>query len=619
MRERKKNILLSGGMVFVLVVINALVFWRMVCGAESYTSRNVYGEETTVYVEHLAKQQNWLASFSEDAEADRNYLLAAEQTLEEYAAGLRFVMNNEPEAALGQWYELPEEERAEAAKAAYAACEKAYGKASPKVLKRIEGETLVVRNLLEYRKYLDTYPERIKRIASQANDLGEISLFANNETTMKNILKTQKDFYSLEKLAVVPVVGEGWITLLHYRVTDFFAVLIPFLSLLSFRETEIYGRNRRLWLPLVFTVVGVVALYGSNYVLSAGHLMLPPGDTPVQSIEAFAMCPYTITTGALTALSGGMKVVGCLLLLFVLLILLTAQRKKRLCVGGIALLILAGEAVVAYHAQAPFVLQEVNLFSLFSYERFYERYGNLHVFGQSCSRLPFFLILVGGIFLVLLGVARKGMRQYAARVTRENEQRYFDEVNRQYIESRKIKHDINNHLLALQALIEKGQIDEAKRYIRDVSEKTENASNLVNTGSKVINALLFKKTEKAQAEHKTLVLDVRCSLSALNVSDYDLCSVFGNMLDNALEATREGDEIILRIDRQMDMLYIACENPFVGELRKSGDRIVTTKANPEGHGYGIRRIREIAGHYGGEANVVSENGCFRIEVLLTAG
>ena len=64
------------------------------------------------------------------------------------------------------------------------------------------------------------------------------------------------------------------------------------------------------------------------------------------------------------------------------------------------------------------------------------------------------------------------------------------------------------------------------------------------------------------------------------------------------------------------MLYISCENPFSGELKRRGDRIITTKKDFASHGFGIMRVRELARRYGGEVNITAEKGVFLIEILL---
>ncbi len=141
----------------------------------------------------------------------------------------------------------------------------------------------------------------------------------------------------------------------------------------------------------------------------------------------------------------------------------------------------------------------------------------------------------------------------------------------------------------------------------------------VRTGASVLDALLFKKTEQAKESDIVLTFDVSCPLGDTAISDYDLCSVFGNIIDNALEAVmplEENRKITVAIEKQLDMLYIRCKNPYSGELRIRGDRLLTGKADTALHGYGISRVREIAAKHGGEVKITADNGEFSIEILM---
>ena len=97
-----------------------------------------------------------------------------------------------------------------------------------------------------------------------------------------------------------------------------------------------------------------------------------------------------------------------------------------------------------------------------------------------------------------------------------------------------------------------------------------------------------------------------------------LCTIFGNILDNAIEAAKAGERISVSISKQHDMLYISCEIPFDGELKRRGERIVTTKKDFTAHGFGLMRIRDTAKRCGGDVNITAEDGVFRIEVLINS-
>lgn len=332
-------------------------------------------------------------------------------------------------------------------------------------------------------------------------------------------------------------------------------------------------------------------------------------------MESFKSCPYMINAGALVACMIAFKVLGALVVLFAAAVIVSAEGRRRavstLVIGGV----ICAEIVFAVTGISD-ILSEINILSFFSFERFFIRYLNLDIFGMATSRLPLFIAFAAVVFVVMATAAVRSISMRSAQLTQKAEQEYYDEINRRYLESRKIRHDINNHLLAINALIETGNIEQAKRYISEVQEQTDLAAMPVKTGRDVLDALLFKKTEQAAEKGAAIQYEVSCPLLDCSISDYDLCTIFGNILDNAIEAAKAGERISVSISKQHDMLYISCENPFDGELKRRGERIVTTKKDFTAHGFGLMRIRETAKRCGGDVNITSEGGVFHIEVLM---
>ena len=115
--------------------------------------------------------------------------------------------------------------------------------------------------------------------------------------------------------------------------------------------------------------------------------------------------------------------------------------------------------------------------------------------------------------------------------------------------------------------------------------------------------------------------DLNIGLSAFSLSDYEWCSLFGNILDNAIEAVQKLPEperkIQLSVGRQMDMLCIYCENPYA-TIQKENGTLTTLKSDYKNHGLGIKQIRRIAAKYNGTVDIRTENQTFSISVLLTA-
>lgn len=142
----------------------------------------------------------------------------------------------------------------------------------------------------------------------------------------------------------------------------------------------------------------------------------------------------------------------------------------------------------------------------------------------------------------------------------------------------------------------------------------------IRTGNDALDVILNEKSLICRTEN----IDFTCMAdgSALSfMSDPDIYSLFGNIMDNAIEASRkirvQSERVIgVVIRRSGDMLSVNVYNHYEGELKMQGGLPVTTKSDAFAHGYGMRSIAMIAGRYGGDMSVVAKNGIFDLNMLF---
>lgn len=162
--------------------------------------------------------------------------------------------------------------------------------------------------------------------------------------------------------------------------------------------------------------------------------------------------------------------------------------------------------------------------------------------------------------------------------------------------------------------------DEEKESVRQV---LDDYGAVAHTGSEAIDVLL------AQNRHRCKQLGIELNyygnaneLSFL--SPDDVYSLFGNVLDNAIDAVSEIVDVQKRIieivvERRGDLVYCSASNYFEGELKMSDGLPRTTKRGKSGfHGYGMKSIRLIVQKYGGSAEVSVENNIFTLVFYLVS-
>ena len=205
--------------------------------------------------------------------------------------------------------------------------------------------------------------------------------------------------------------------------------------------------------------------------------------------------------------------------------------------------------------------------------------------------------------------------QYLQYEVRQRAQQY--EISKDTIDMINVKcHDIKYKIGAL--LAQKGVPDAAD--VSDLYESISIYDTKVETGNTMLDVLLTEKS--LYCEQNGITFSCMAQGDKLGfLSDGDLYCLFGNIIDNALEAVRsllekERRVINLVVKAKNGLLLVQEENYFAGELQFRDWLPVTTKEDKNYHGFGTRSIRMIAHKYGGELSTSVQDGVFRLNIVF---
>lgn len=196
----------------------------------------------------------------------------------------------------------------------------------------------------------------------------------------------------------------------------------------------------------------------------------------------------------------------------------------------------------------------------------------------------------------------------------EMKQAYYRDRTNDEERVRSVYHDMKNHLLVLER---QTSSKEASQMLETLQQEVEMYENYAHTGNDILDIILKEKTELARK--KQIDFSITADLDGINfIEPLDISTIFGNSLDNAIEASEKLPEgqgaILVKVVRVQNFLSILIENNC-GEDSHSGGRR-TTKKDDFLHGFGISNMKNAVAKYKGQLITKCENGKFTLKILI---
>ena len=177
-------------------------------------------------------------------------------------------------------------------------------------------------------------------------------------------------------------------------------------------------------------------------------------------------------------------------------------------------------------------------------------------------------------------------------------------------------HDLKHQVQAIRAVKDE---KERETYLEKIEKSVQIYSAIVRTGNEILDTILTEKSLICENSgiHINCVADG--SLLAF-MNPVDLYTLFGNALDNAIEAVRKLESkekrvIDIMYERQ-SFLMLQIVNPMCGEVKFEDGLPLTTKAKNGYHGYGMKSMLHTIQKYEGHLTTEVKNGCFYFNVML---
>jgi sensor histidine kinase YesM len=196
---------------------------------------------------------------------------------------------------------------------------------------------------------------------------------------------------------------------------------------------------------------------------------------------------------------------------------------------------------------------------------------------------------------------------------------YMENLEKLIQQLKSERHDFNNQLGVIYGLLESGDADGAREYATGLVKAAQEYQTIVNVPYSMIRAMLNYKLSVIRETGIPLKLNINIP-GGLNLNEFDITVILGNLLDNAAEACLKMDEaqryISLCMQYKPEYLIIQTENPAVAEPAHSGGLYATTKPYTKNHGFGLANIEYLVNKHSGFIKTGQDHGIFSTDIAL---
>ena len=267
----------------------------------------------------------------------------------------------------------------------------------------------------------------------------------------------------------------------------------------------------------------------------------------------------------------------------------------------------------------PVLVIVLNLFLIPKYHRTFYSQQILQGYIAMILVLLFILALFYTMFLMMANILNRNKKLQQENHFLSVQQERYENLRISIEDARQARHDTRHHFLQLSAMAEDGDLEKIKDYLSLAISKVPSLDFHFCENQAVDRVIGYYY---ALAQKDEIPFHARIQLPApLLLDEADLCLVLSNLLENALEASRETAKIRQQIFVEVyphltSILLIKVENNFDGNVKEKNHLFHSSKR--KGPGIGIQSVRRMVEKNGGSSSFTHEDGCFTVKIMLRA-
>lgn len=198
------------------------------------------------------------------------------------------------------------------------------------------------------------------------------------------------------------------------------------------------------------------------------------------------------------------------------------------------------------------------------------------------------------------------------------EERRFRDLQAYVAETRVLRHDSRHHLLAIRGMLAERKLEELDAYVEQLADAEELGQHPALCANAAVDALAAHYDAAARARGVRVSWDLALP-EALPIPESDVCSILGNLVENALNATENLPEEMRWVEAASQevtpaALGIVVRNPYEGAVTFGEDGLPAT--DEPGHGVGLSSVAATVERYHGGIDAQAKGGVFSVGIVL---
>lgn len=266
-----------------------------------------------------------------------------------------------------------------------------------------------------------------------------------------------------------------------------------------------------------------------------------------------------------------------------------------------------------------FVIAFVNSLPRYIYKLKIDYYDRLTAFNINITpRLSF----INGILLLIIVLKtikdiKEKSEENLLKEKIDMQYNYYLNLQEAQNKVKRLYHDMSNHMMCIKSMSSKKK--DVNQYIDEVSKELNGIKEIYNTGNMILDIVLNEKQVDCNENNINLFCDINFSKCNF-IEMIDVCSIFSNILDNAIEACNKikNDEKYIKIRGTFVKSYyvIRCENSKVNKVKIKNNRIISSKKDKFIHGIGLKSVKSSLKKYDGELEIEDFEDKFLVQIYI---